>query len=981
MLKELINDISKNSISHGAIPFWSWNDKLEENELRKQINNMYDLGMKGFFMHARTGLETEYLSDEWYNAVQICVEEARKLGMEAWSYDENGWPSGFGGGKVLENPKNHAASIKREICSSFPTDDYFAVYVVIDGKAKRVFKAVDGVNEYHVIRIRHDVSYIDILNRQVVAEFIETTHEDYKKHVGANDFGTIMPGFFTDEPQYFRYGLPWSDVIPKQFGDAYGYNVMDGLIKLFVDCEGFREFRYDYFKLLHTLYIDSFVKQIYEWCEANGCQLTGHTIEESSLDGQMMCCGGTMQFYRYEHIPGIDWLGRKVNKSDMMSKQIGSVCAQIGRKKAITETFACCGWDVIPSELKNIADYQFSGGINMLCHHLYPYSIRGQRKRDYPLHYSEYLPWQKHLKDFNLYYNHLGYMLSLGSEQADTLVIHPIRQAYMYYQRELAGKSIAAIDAEARKLSDRLSSNQIAYHYGDETMMEDMASIEGNTIKIGLCSYDKVVIPKMETLSANTAKLLRKFAENGGKIYCDGDVPTRIDARTADLSWLKPTLSFDDLKAEQEITISQNGSNIPALRSMTRNTENGRLIFITNFTKDRFENVEITVKNCKNLVKTDILTLAPEKLCGRQSGKDFKMLVNIDSSESFVLIESDEIAALPLSEHKGFAETFTLGNRFKFTKKPTNSMNLDKISYSFDGVNYVDNIPVMQLKDELLRNRYDGELYIKHKFTVDELPNAVSFVCEPLEYKTVKVNGTDITLGNSEYLDSRFFAADITPFVKVGENEIFYQIYYFQNQHVYDVLYSDVSESFRNCLSFDTEIEEAYLFGDFAVKTDSALFTEHKNELWQAYAYTGKFSLTKQNDTIDPTNVVTEGYPFFGGTLEMTTEYEYKKGNPTELLLNGRYATAEVEVNGKPAKKLLFANHCDLSELLVEGNNIVTIKITNALRNLLGPLHSTDIENMSVGPATFTGEKRWKDGEWDKYLKDMYCFVRFGFDN
>ena len=87
MLKAFIKDVSKNSISHGAIPFWSWTDKLEESELRRQIQNMYDMGMKGFFMHARMGLETEYMSDEWYDAINASIDEARKLGMEAWSYD------------------------------------------------------------------------------------------------------------------------------------------------------------------------------------------------------------------------------------------------------------------------------------------------------------------------------------------------------------------------------------------------------------------------------------------------------------------------------------------------------------------------------------------------------------------------------------------------------------------------------------------------------------------------------------------------------------------------------------------------------------------------------------------------------------------------------------------------------------------------------------------------------------------------------
>ena len=77
---------------------------------------------------------------------------------------------------------------------------------------------------------------------------------------------------------------------------------------------------------------------------------------------------------------------------------------------------------------------------------------------------------------------------------------------------------------------------------------------------------------------------------------------------------------------------------------------------------------------------------------------------------------------------------------------------------------------------------------------------------------------------------------------------------------------------------------------------------------------------------------------------------------------------------------MLFSNHCDLSGLLKEGKNDIIVKITNAQRNLLGPLHNREFECVSVGPKTFTGEKMWQNGEWASYLKDRYCFVRFGFD-
>ena len=82
------------------VPFWSWNEKLNVPEPLRQVGLMEDVGIGGFIMHARGGLQTEYKGDEWFENVTACVEDAEKRGMHAWAYDENGWPSGFGGGVV-----------------------------------------------------------------------------------------------------------------------------------------------------------------------------------------------------------------------------------------------------------------------------------------------------------------------------------------------------------------------------------------------------------------------------------------------------------------------------------------------------------------------------------------------------------------------------------------------------------------------------------------------------------------------------------------------------------------------------------------------------------------------------------------------------------------------------------------------------------------------------------------------------------------
>ena len=51
------------------VPFWSLNEKLDPEVLREQVRQMHEAGLGGFFMHARGGLQTAYLSEEWMECV------------------------------------------------------------------------------------------------------------------------------------------------------------------------------------------------------------------------------------------------------------------------------------------------------------------------------------------------------------------------------------------------------------------------------------------------------------------------------------------------------------------------------------------------------------------------------------------------------------------------------------------------------------------------------------------------------------------------------------------------------------------------------------------------------------------------------------------------------------------------------------------------------------------------------------------------
>ena len=87
-------------------PFWFLNHKLEKTELLRQLKLMKEQGITAFFMHPRAGLKTPYASREWFDLIRYTAIEADKLGMKAWLYDEDPFPSGPAGGRIfLEHPE------------------------------------------------------------------------------------------------------------------------------------------------------------------------------------------------------------------------------------------------------------------------------------------------------------------------------------------------------------------------------------------------------------------------------------------------------------------------------------------------------------------------------------------------------------------------------------------------------------------------------------------------------------------------------------------------------------------------------------------------------------------------------------------------------------------------------------------------------------------------------------------------------------
>ncbi|MBQ3133548.1 MAG: hypothetical protein IJC17_04660 [Clostridia bacterium] len=124
--------------SFAPIPFWFLNHRLEESELLRQLKLMKESGVAGFFIHPRAGLLTPYASSAWFERVRFIVQEAAKLGLDAWLYDEDPYPSGAAGGRLtMENPE----FIARSICCQIVEPNENGMFRADLGETARLLKA------------------------------------------------------------------------------------------------------------------------------------------------------------------------------------------------------------------------------------------------------------------------------------------------------------------------------------------------------------------------------------------------------------------------------------------------------------------------------------------------------------------------------------------------------------------------------------------------------------------------------------------------------------------------------------------------------------------------------------------------------------------------------------------------------------------------------------------------------------------------
>ena len=572
MDRSLLKTFASPPSAYRGKPFWAWNGKLAPDELRRQIRLMHRMGLGGFFMHSRVGLDTAYLSDEWFECIDACIDEATRLDMEAWLYDEDRWPSGAAGGLVTCDPKYRMRrlSMKRLTKSSklaWEADTLAAFTAKVRGntvsdvrwlaRSRRPGRLRKGES---ILVFRVDMNppsswyngytYLDTLSHEAVRRFIKVTHEAYRKRCGRH-FGRTVPGIFTDEPNYggvlhrLAHGggglcMPWTPKLPQTFKRRYGYDLLRRLPELFFDLDGqpLSQARYHYFDCITHLFVDAFARQIGEWCDKNRLAHTGHGLAEETLRSQTHAIGSAMRFYEHMQAPGMDILTEHSREYDT-AKQVSSVARQFDRRWRLTETYGCTGWDFPFAGHKAIGDWQVALGINLRCQHLAWYTMLAEAKRDYPAGIFYQSPWWELYPAVEDYFARVHAVMTRGTEVRDLLVVHPVESMWLRARQGWdEDPEVRTLNDSIAHVRDALLTANIDFDYGDEDILSRhgrVRRVDGEpTVVVGKALYKAVLVPPMLTIRSSTLALLRKFHSAGGGVVFAGDVATAVDAVASD---------------------------------------------------------------------------------------------------------------------------------------------------------------------------------------------------------------------------------------------------------------------------------------------------------------------------------------------------------------------------------------------------------------------------------------------------------------
>ena len=986
--ERLSEELFRNPTSeYRGAPFWAWNDELDEAECLRQADIFRKMGFGGYHMHPRAGLATPYLGDKFNACVRACVEDAKEKGMLAWLYDEDRYPSGFAGGFVTKDGRFRRRGLlftsrKREENATYSAGRQnggarlLARYSVrlSGGKCLCYRRLAEGEKAagkvfyaYLIVDEPTDQfnegGYVDALCKEALDAFADYTYGTYQANVG-EEFGKTIPAIFSDEPQMkflsaFKWKkgakeawIPWTDDFAETYKETFGTDVLDVLPELFFDGNSptIARTRFAYHTHRTERFARAFADNLGVRAASLGISLTGHLMEEPTLDSQSKAVGETMRQYKEFGIPGIDMLcGRHEYTT---AKQTESIVRQEGKEGMLCECYGVSRWVAEFGKFKEEGDWLSCLGVTVRVPHLSYYSMRGEAKRDYPPSIFFQAPWYLKFKTLEDHFSRLNTALTRGKAMNEVAVIHPIESYFLCLSaKKRLTKAGKELNARFLALTDWLLFGGHDFDFVSEALLPSQRGEDPR--KVGQCAYKTILVPSLLTMRRSTLDYLSAFRAAGGRVVFLGEIPSMIEgiptpevqafAKQCTVLPFEKGAILSSLEENKLFTIRSEKKPEGYLATM-REDGAGRWLFLTSpragypyprsvpvtndatVIKDR---VQVGVKGNWRVTEYDTMSGEIRPLpCEVRDGVTYfeKTLYNYDSllCRYEAACAPEEGASLPAAK-EAIKQAFPLAGGVRYTLDAPNALLLDKAKWSVgDGFHGRMDLDLVTKKARkalgLPPYRSDLQPWLRQpdrekkavvlRFEVtSELACSAHFACEYKEF-TLTVNGERITAeADGFYVDKAFRTTPIL--LKKGRN----------------ILDLGIPMGKYDCC------ENCYLLGAFGVKVTAR-----------------KARLTALPDRLFFRDLVRQGLPFYHGKITYHTTFE---SNGENAEISARYASAllTVRVNGEE-RDVLYAPYAATLPTK-KGENALDLTAYIAGENLFGAVHIRRKYKLSDSPRWF----------------------------
>ena len=749
----------------------------------------------------------------------------------------------------------------------------------------------------------------DCLSREVCEEFMAMTHQKYEAAVGEY-LGSVITTLFTDDLNHTLGNgpiLPYTDLLFDRFQEKYGYDLKAKLPWLVEDLPGADAIRIDYRSLLAEMFAHNFVKPMQDWAVKHGMQFTGHLSgDEGPIFMEMNNYTDPMAFYEFETIPGIDdflsqnrtdrylamptnplWVENTNDQPGFsiiqLCKKASSVANQLKEGLCSSEVNASLGWGCpVRSWLAQIR-VELGLGINLIIPHAYFYSTAGRTKRDHPQSFFFQSPYYFLNKELTAGINRSVQLLSRGRSAADTLVIYPVRSCWLLNNGATRSEDYEPLNPQFDRGGRTLQG------YNDQ-----------------LSELSLHLIRQHVEFEFGSEDHMARFGSVEGKQYKLGHAAYQ-------------TVIVPDLLALHPVVLEQ-------LRQFSRN--GGRVIlFRSAFGIEGAERVE-TIPQIAPAPALELGDGTEEVLLHtrRINGKTEYYLVNTgaapatvsapltayeyfdpdrgiksDLPESFTLQPYEACHLLPAGTvdvpmapcSAGMRKNRSLQTTWKRIVKDANTLVFDH-AVSPRGVHFhIDHAAYQNLRTGLP---------LSVPIDLDFVPEQAVIYVEPQTGTDWQLNGVplDFANGTPHRATPDLKGVDVQSLLKTGRNEL----------------------TFRAAAP---RLEPMYLEGDFEVK----LAGNHAR-------------IVRKGTGADFGAMTRNGYPFYWGTMEYSTELDWSpETGKVCLRIPSADAVFAVEVNGETEKRQVrFAPPWDFALDLKPGCNTVRIIAANTPQNFFGPFRA-----------------------------------------